>query len=70
VIASARKHGGAAVWQTPAVDPDLGLIHFSTANPGPVLNGRLRRGDNLFSASIHLTTVHELAPGGIARHSR
>jgi quinohemoprotein ethanol dehydrogenase len=46
------KHGGAAIWQTPAIDPELGLIYFSTANPGPVLNGRLRRGDNLFSVSI------------------
>ncbi len=46
------KYGGAAVWQTPAVDPDLGLIYFSTANPGPVLNGNLRGGDNLFSVSI------------------
>ena len=46
------KYGGAAIWQTPAIDPELGLIYFSTANPGPVLNGRLRPGDNLFSASI------------------
>src|SRR6185312_9170757 len=46
------KHGGAAIWQTPAIDPELGLIYFSTANPGPVLNGNLRKGDNLFSASI------------------
>ena len=46
------KHGGAAIWQTPAVDPELGLIYFSTANPGPVLNGHLRPGDNLFSASM------------------
>ena len=46
------KHGGAAIWQTPAVDPELGLIYFSTANPGPVLNGRIRQGDNLFSVSI------------------
>jgi quinohemoprotein ethanol dehydrogenase len=46
------KHGGAAVWQTPAIDPDLGLIYFSTANPGPVLNGAIRKGDNLFSVSI------------------
>ncbi len=46
------KYGGAAVWQTPAVDPELGLIYFSTANPGPVLNGNLRSGDNLFSVSI------------------
>ncbi len=46
------KYGGAAIWQTPAVDPELGLIYFSTANPGPVLNGNLRSGNNLFSVSI------------------
>jgi quinohemoprotein ethanol dehydrogenase len=46
------KHGGASVWQTPAVDPELGLIYFSTANPGPVLNGAVRKGDNLFTVSI------------------
>ena len=32
-------HGGATVWQTPAVDPELGLIYFSTGNPGPDFNG-------------------------------
>lgn len=46
------RYGGAAVWQTPAVDPDLDMIYFSTSNPGPVLNGAVREGDNLFSASI------------------
>ena len=46
------KHGGASVWQTPAVDPALGLIYFSTGNPGPDYNGAVRKGDNLFSASI------------------
>lgn len=46
------KHGGASVWQTPAVDPELGLIYFSTGNPGPDFNGAVRAGDNLFSASI------------------
>jgi quinohemoprotein ethanol dehydrogenase len=45
-------HGGASVWQTPAVDPELGLIYFSTGNPGPDFNGAVRPGDNLFSASI------------------
>jgi len=45
-------HGGASVWQTPAVDPALGLIFFSTGNPGPDYNGAVRKGDNLFSASI------------------
>jgi quinohemoprotein ethanol dehydrogenase len=48
----AWRFGGAAVWQTPAVDPALDLIYFSTGNPGPDLNGRIRRGDNLFSVSI------------------
>ena len=46
------KFGGAAVWQTPAVDPSLGLVYFSTGNPGPDLNGSVRRGDNLFSVSM------------------
>jgi len=48
----AWKHGGATVWQTPAVDPELGLIYFTTGNPGPDFNGRIRRGDNLFSVSL------------------
>ena len=48
----AWKHGGATVWQTPAVDPDLGLIYFTTGNPGPDFNGRIRLGDNLFSVSM------------------
>jgi quinohemoprotein ethanol dehydrogenase len=48
----AWKYGGANVWQTPAVDPELGLLYFSTANPGPDFNGSLRAGDNLYSSSI------------------
>ena len=48
----AWKHGGATVWQTPAVDPDLGLIYFTTGNPGPDFNGRIRAGNNLFSVSM------------------
>jgi alcohol dehydrogenase (cytochrome c) len=48
----AWQRGGAAVWQTPAVDPQLGLLYFSTGNPGPNLNGGVRKGDNLFTVSI------------------
>lgn len=48
----AWKYGGAPVWQTPAVDPKLGLLYFSTGNPGPNLNGSVRPGNNLFSDSI------------------
>lgn len=54
VKANAWKRGGAAIWQTPAIDPDLGLIYFSTGQPGPnaVGVGANRPGDNLFSSSI------------------
>ena len=48
----AWKTGGAPVWQTPAVDPELGLLYFSTGNAAPDLNGSKREGDNLFTASI------------------
>ncbi len=48
----AWKHGGATVWQTPAVDPELGLLYFTTGNPGPDFNGSVRKGDNLFSVSM------------------
>jgi quinohemoprotein ethanol dehydrogenase len=46
------EHGGAPIWQTPAIDPKLGLLYFSTGNPGPDFNGSVRRGDDLFSVSI------------------
>ncbi len=46
------RSGGGTVWQTPALDPELGLIYFSTGNAGPDFNGAVRPGDNLFSASI------------------
>jgi quinohemoprotein ethanol dehydrogenase len=45
-------HGGAPMWQTPAVDPELGLLYFSTGNGSPDLDGSRRAGDNLFAASI------------------
>ncbi len=46
------KFGGGAIWQTPAVDPDLGMIYFSTGNAGDSFNGSGRPGNNLFTASI------------------
>jgi quinohemoprotein ethanol dehydrogenase len=48
----AWKHGGAPVWQTPAVDPELGLLYFSTGNTSPDFDGSSRAGDNLFANSI------------------
>jgi alcohol dehydrogenase (cytochrome c) len=48
----AWKYGGAAIWQTPAVDPELGLVYFSTGNAAPDYNGAFRAGDNLYAASM------------------
>ncbi len=46
------KTGGAPIWNTPAVDPQLGLLYFSTGNAGSDFYGGGRKGANLFSASI------------------
>ena len=45
------KHGGAVVWNTPAVDPRLDLLYLSTSNVGDLFNGSTRPGRNLWSAS-------------------
>jgi len=52
------KSGGAPVWQTPSVDPKLGLLYFTTGNAGPDLNGSQREGKNLFTASMVALDVH------------
>jgi alcohol dehydrogenase (cytochrome c) len=44
-------HGGGTVWQAPAVDPELGMLYFTTGNAGP-WNGDSRPGDNLFATSF------------------
>jgi alcohol dehydrogenase (cytochrome c) len=46
------KRGGASIWNTPALDPQLGLVYFATGNCGPDYDGSMREGDNLFCASI------------------
>ncbi len=49
---SSYLRGGAMVWTTPAVDTKLGLLIFSTGNPNPDLEGKVRIGDNHWSDSI------------------
>lgn len=46
------KHGGAGVWLVGTVDADLGMVYFSTGNAVPMYGGEIRKGDNLFTASI------------------
>jgi acido-empty-quinoprotein group A len=45
-------HGGGMPWQPPTYDPELNLLYVPTGNPNPVLDGRRRPGDNLYTASI------------------
>ena len=61
----AWKYGGAAIWQTPAVDVELGLVYFSTGNAAPDYNGAFRAGDNLYAASM---VAIELATGKYRWH--
>jgi quinohemoprotein ethanol dehydrogenase len=48
----AWKRGGAAVWNTPSIDPSLGLMYVATANAGSDWDGSQRKGDNKWSSSI------------------
>ncbi|HEY3742329.1 MAG TPA: acido-empty-quinoprotein group A [Bryobacteraceae bacterium] len=48
----AMKHGGGMTWSTPTYDPALNLIYFGTGNPQPVIAGKGREGNNLYTESI------------------
>ena len=48
----AMLHGGGMTWGSTTYDPELNLIYFGTGNPQPVINGRKRQGDNLYTESI------------------
>ena len=46
------QRGGGATWLTGSYDPDSNLLYWGVGNPGPDLNGDVRKGDNLFSCSV------------------
>ena len=46
------EHGGGMPWQPVTYDPQLNLIYVTTGNPNPVYRGDLRKGSNLYTASI------------------
>jgi quinohemoprotein ethanol dehydrogenase len=64
------KYGGGALWTTPSVDAELGLVYLETGNAVPQWGGEHRPGDNLFNNSVvaldlktgrmrwHFQTVH------------
>jgi len=59
------KQGGAMAWQNPSIDEKMGLVFFGTGNPSPDINGHLRKGDNLYSASV---VALDLATGKVRWH--
>jgi alcohol dehydrogenase (cytochrome c) len=64
------KYGGGAIWTTPSVDDELGLVYLETGNAVPQWGGEHRAGDNLFNNAVvalelktgrmrwHFQTVH------------
>ena len=43
---------GGMTWMTGTYDPELNLVYWGTGNPTPVLNGKPRPGDDLYTCSI------------------
>jgi PQQ-dependent dehydrogenase (methanol/ethanol family) len=46
------KQGSGAAWLTGSYDPDLDVLYWAVGNPGPNMNGDIRKGDNLFTCSV------------------
>jgi glucose dehydrogenase len=56
------KRVGAGVWTQPAIDIELGLLYFNTANPNPPYDGSARPGANLFT---NATVALDLETGAL-----
>ena len=50
--AEAMEHGGGMTWVPSTYDPELNLVFLGTGNPQPVIAGKGRLGDNLYTESI------------------
>jgi alcohol dehydrogenase (cytochrome c) len=50
--AEAMLNGGGMPWLPGTYDPELNLYYIGTGNPQPVLTGKSRPGDNLWTCSI------------------
>jgi len=46
------RHGGGMTWIPGTYDPEAHLYYVGTGNPNPVLTGKSRLGDNLYTCSI------------------
>jgi alcohol dehydrogenase (cytochrome c) len=48
----AWARGGGTAWITGTYDPELNLVYWGIANPGPLFTPEVRAGDNLYTNSI------------------
>ena len=46
------QRAGAPAWLTGSYDADLNTLYWAIGNPGPDINGDVRKGDNLYSCSV------------------
>ncbi len=46
------KNGAGTTWTTGTYDPATDTLYWQVGNPGPDLNGDVRKGDNLFTCSV------------------
>ncbi len=51
-VGTPNTASGGMTWMTGTYDPDLNLLYWGTGNPTPVLTGKTRPGDNLYTCSI------------------
>ena len=51
-VGTPNTTSGGNIWMTGTYDPDLNLVYFGTGNPTPVLTGKTRPGDDLYTCSI------------------
>jgi alcohol dehydrogenase (cytochrome c) len=51
-LSTPNATSGGMTWMTGTYDPDLNLVYWGTGNPTPVLTGKTRPGDNLYTCSI------------------
>ncbi|MEX2301600.1 MAG: PQQ-dependent dehydrogenase, methanol/ethanol family [Bryobacterales bacterium] len=48
----AWQTGGGTTWVTGSYDAELNLLYWGVGNPGPLFDGDVRPGDNLYTASV------------------
>ena len=46
------QRGAGATWMPGVYDPKLNTVYWTVGNPGPDMNGDIRKGDNLFTCSV------------------